>query len=57
MKIIKGIENIALVPGSCPRCQIWLPISISVDLSASFAMFGARTPYVLVLILLMTCYS
>ena len=42
---------------SFPSCRIRLPISICLDLSVSFSMFGSLTAYVLVLMLLMKGYA
>ena len=52
-KYRKASNPIAL--SDCPFCQIWLLISICVDLSASLNMFESQTYYVL--LLLMRGYS
>ena len=50
-----SFESIALK--SCPCQSIWLPISICLELSASFAMLGSLTSYVSDQVLLMRGYS
>ena len=51
----KALKSNALSSG--PWRRIWLPVSICLDLSASFAIFEYLTSYVSVLVLLMRGYS
>ena len=55
VKYGKALKSNALSSG--PWCQIWLPISICLDLSASSAIFECLTSYVSVLMLLMRGFS
>ena len=52
-----GKASKRFAPSSCPYHQIWLPISICLDLRISITMFGSRSSYVLVQILLIRGYS
>ena len=50
---IYNTENMEKASKLLHLCLIWLPISICLDLSTTFTMFGSRTSYILVLMLLM----